>query len=82
MAFENIIVENRGKVGFITLDRPDALNALSTDLIAELSTALNEFEDDSQIKAIVITGSGVCRGRRYQGNAVQILYGNVHGQFS
>lgn len=57
MAFENIIVENRGKVGFITLDRPDALNALSTDLIAELSTALNEFEDDSQIKAIVITGS-------------------------
>ena len=57
MAFENIIVENRGKVGLITLDRPDALNALNAALIEELGRALDEFEEDAHIKAIVLTGS-------------------------
>jgi enoyl-CoA hydratase len=57
MAYENILVETRGKVGLITLNRPKALNALNSDLIAELSTALDAFEADAMIGCIVITGS-------------------------
>lgn len=57
MAFENIVQEKKGKVGLIKLDRPDALNALNGALIAELGEALDAFEADDQIGAIVITGS-------------------------
>ncbi len=57
MAYENIIVETRGRVGVITLNRPQAMNALSTALIAELTEALDGFEGDPGIGAIVLTGS-------------------------
>lgn len=57
MAFENIIEEKKGKVGLIRLDRPDALNALNSALIEELGQALDAFEADDQIGAIVITGN-------------------------
>ncbi len=57
MAFETITVETREHVGVITLDRPEALNALNGALIAELATAVRRFEEDAQIGAIVITGS-------------------------
>ena len=57
MDYENILVETRGKVGLITLNRPKALNALSPDLMRELSHALQGFETDEQIGAMVITGN-------------------------
>lgn len=57
MAYENIIVETKGHVGLITLNRPKALNALSAALIAELGKALDGFEADDDIGAIVLTGS-------------------------
>ncbi len=57
MAYENIIVEKRGRVGLITLNRPKAMNALNVALVGELKLALDEFEDDDEIGAIVITGS-------------------------
>ena len=57
MAFETIIVETRGKVGLITLNRPQALNALSPALIAELNGALDGFEADQNIGCVVLTGS-------------------------
>src|SRR6266850_6803028 len=57
MAYQNIIVETRGKVGVITLDRPQALNALSPELMQELSSALDAFEADANIGCMVITGS-------------------------
>ena len=57
MAYETIIVDNRDGVGLITLNRPSALNALSSELIAEVSSALDGFEADDKIGAIVITGS-------------------------
>ncbi|MER2606072.1 MAG: enoyl-CoA hydratase [Siculibacillus sp.] len=57
MAFENILVETRGRVGLITLNRPKALNALNSALIGEVNTALDAFEADAGIGAIVITGS-------------------------
>ncbi len=57
MAYENIEVETHGKVGLIRLNRPQALNALSLPLIHELNTALDAFEADSNIGALILTGS-------------------------
>jgi enoyl-CoA hydratase len=57
MAYENIVVETRGRVGFITLNRPKQLNALNDALMNELQSALSEFDADEAIGAIVITGS-------------------------
>lgn len=55
--FETIVVERRGRVGWITLDRPAALNALNPQLIGELVTAARAFDVDDGVAAIVITGS-------------------------
>ena len=57
MNYENILVETRGKVGLITLNRPKQLNALNDTLIDEIGCALAGFEADENIGAIVITGS-------------------------
>lgn len=57
MAFQNIIVETTGKVGRVTLNRPQALNALNEALIGELNEALSAFETDPAIGCTVITGS-------------------------
>jgi enoyl-CoA hydratase len=57
MAYENIVAETRGKVGLITLNRPNALNALSPDLMRELATVLDAFEADENIGCMVVTGS-------------------------
>jgi enoyl-CoA hydratase len=56
-AYENIIVDRKGRVGIVTLNRPKALNALCDALVAELGQALAAFEADAAIGAIVITGS-------------------------
>src|SRR5450755_1984220 len=57
MAYETILAETRGPVALITLNRPKALNALSTQLVQELSKAIDGYEDDDAIGAIVLTGS-------------------------
>ncbi|MDP1282579.1 enoyl-CoA hydratase-related protein, partial [Klebsiella pneumoniae] len=57
MSYENILVETRGRVGLITLNRPKALNALNDALMDELGAALLAFDADANIGAIVITGS-------------------------
>lgn len=57
MSYQNIIVETKGKVGLVTLNRPQALNALNEALIAELNEALSGFEADPAIGCTVITGS-------------------------
>ncbi len=57
MSYNNITVETRGQVGLITLDRPEAMNALNAELIAEMGCALDQFEDDDNIGAIVVSGS-------------------------
>jgi enoyl-CoA hydratase len=57
MAYETILVETKGKVGVITLNRPQALNALNGQLIGEINTALDGFEKDANIGCIVLTGS-------------------------
>jgi enoyl-CoA hydratase/carnithine racemase len=57
MAYENIIVETREHVGLIRLNRPQAMNALNTELMRELGEALCKFDADEHIGAIVITGN-------------------------
>ena len=57
MDYENILVEARGNVGVIRLNRPQALNALSPALVKDLGQALDIFEKDQNIRAMVITGS-------------------------
>jgi enoyl-CoA hydratase len=57
MAYENIIVETRGRVGIIRLNRLQALNALNRALMSELGQAIAAFEADTNIGCMVITGS-------------------------
>ena len=56
-SFDNILVETRGKVGIIRLNRPKALNALNTALIADLSAALTHLDTEADIGCLVLTGS-------------------------
>ena len=57
MAYQNILVETKDAVGLITLNRPEALNALNKALMDELTLALDAFEADGSIRCIVLTGS-------------------------
>ena len=57
MAYETIIVEIDDHVATITLNRPDALNALNDQLLKELSTALRECQKNDKVRCIVLTGS-------------------------
>jgi len=58
MAYDTIIYETKGPVATITLNRPDALNAISQQMTAELHRALDEAEADAQVRAIILTGAG------------------------
>jgi enoyl-CoA hydratase len=57
MIYEHIIVSTQGAVGLIQLNRPKALNALSAAMIVELNLALDGFERDAGIGAIILTGN-------------------------
>jgi enoyl-CoA hydratase len=56
MTYKNIIVETKGRVGIIRLNRPQALNALNRALIAELTQAIESFDADDRIGCMLITG--------------------------
>lgn len=55
--YETLLVETHGRVGLIRFNRPQALNAINRQLLADLDCALTGFETDREIGAIVITGS-------------------------
>lgn len=55
--YRNIMVERRGRVGLVTLNRPSALNALNTALMNELVEAVTDMDRDPGVGAVVITGS-------------------------
>ncbi len=57
MAYENILVEKHDRVGVVTLNRPQALNALCAALVQELEQALDDLEADDSIGCILVTGS-------------------------
>jgi enoyl-CoA hydratase len=57
MTYETILLETHGRVGLITLNRPQALNALNAQLVHEVNQALDALEADANIGCIVLTGS-------------------------
>ena len=57
MTYQNILVETKGRVGIIRLNRPQALNALNRALVGELSQAIDAFDADDAIGAMLITGN-------------------------
>ncbi|WAP54783.1 enoyl-CoA hydratase/isomerase family protein [Streptomyces sp. S465] len=57
-AADVLLVEDRGPVRVLTLNRPGKLNALNTALTRALSTALTAAEDDRDVRAVVLTGAG------------------------
>ena len=57
MTYTSILVETRGKVGLVTLNRPQAMNALNFELMQELVQAVQAFDADANIGTILITGN-------------------------
>lgn len=57
MAYETILTSKEGMLGIITLNRPQAMNALNSKLVTELISALDEFEKDDGVRCLVIAGS-------------------------
>jgi enoyl-CoA hydratase len=57
MTYSSILVETRGRAGLITLNRPQALNALNSQLMQEVMDALETFDKEEDIGAMVITGN-------------------------
>jgi len=58
MDYETIILEKRGNVAVLTLNRPERLNAISPQMSEEMSVALDELDDDDEARVLVITGAG------------------------
>lgn len=57
MTYQTLIVETKDGIGIITLNRPEAMNALNATLIAELNAVLDRMEADNAVRAIILTGS-------------------------
>ena len=58
MAYESIKTEVKEHIGFITFNRPDQLNTFNTALAREFNQALEAFEDDPEVRVIVVAGEG------------------------
>jgi enoyl-CoA hydratase len=72
MSEPEVIVEQRGRAGLITLNRPKALNALNLDMVRTIAAALDSFEKDETVARVVITGAG---GRAFcAGGDIRLLY--------
>src|SRR5574341_2386126 len=56
MNFENVIVDKDGAIAVVTLNRPQALNALSYGLVKDLSMAMQELDQDDDVRVIIVTG--------------------------
>jgi enoyl-CoA hydratase/carnithine racemase len=71
MDFETIILEKKGNIAVLTLNRPERLNAISPQMTDELSVALDDVDDDDEVTVLVITGAGrgFCSGADVGGMA-------------
>ena len=58
MSFKNIIYERKGPIAYLTLDRPEKLNALNAELMTEFREAMGVVEADPEVRALIITGAG------------------------
>src|SRR5579872_1572804 len=72
MSEPEVIAERRGRAGFITLNRPTALNALNLGMVRAIAAALDAFEKDDQVARVVVAGAG---GRAFcAGGDIRLLY--------
>ena len=55
---ENVLLERRGRMALLTINRPDKLNALNGQTLSALSAALRELRADQAVRVVVITGAG------------------------
>jgi enoyl-CoA hydratase/carnithine racemase len=58
MIFENILFEKKNAIGYVTVNRPKALNALNAATLEELRTAFTDIKNDSNLRAAILTGAG------------------------
>lgn len=58
MDYKNLLIEKADKVAVVTLNRPQALNALNKELLSELSSFFDAAQDDKDIRVVILTGSG------------------------
>ena len=58
MNYDNILIEHKEKIAVLTINRPNQLNALNKQTIAELSAAFKSLESDKNVRVVVLTGSG------------------------
>lgn len=58
MSFETILIEKRDKIGILTLNRPQKFNTFNTRLAEELNAALRQLDEDTEVRVIIIKGSG------------------------
>jgi enoyl-CoA hydratase len=58
MAFENLLYEKRNGIGYVTINRPDKLNALNGKTMKELSECFQDIEKDDEVRAVILTGAG------------------------
>ena len=58
MNYKNIVIKEKDGVAIITIDRPEALNALNKETLIELSSAIDKLENNEKIKVVILTGNG------------------------
>lgn len=58
LSFDYIIYERKGPIAYVTLNRPEKLNALNTELMAGFRAAMGAVEEDDEIRAVILTGAG------------------------
>jgi len=58
MDFKNVLIRKSDGIGWITINRPDKLNAMNIETIEELKAAFRDFENDPEVKAVILTGAG------------------------
>lgn len=60
MDFETILVERKDNIGVLTLNRPEAMNAVCGEMVVEIANALNDFDADDSIRCVVVKGLDNC----------------------
>ena len=58
MAFENLLYEKRNGIAYVTINRPNKLNALNQKLVEELDECFQDIEKDNEVRAVILTGAG------------------------
>ena len=58
MALENVLIEKRGRIALVTVNRPDKLNALNIATRSDILAAFDQLEKDEEVRVVVVTGAG------------------------